>query len=241
MEEYTLFFTPFTTQGEEPAITQQEIIELAERIDADHVLYDEFAKRQARILQYAAEIAAIKADGQLTKEQKVADLAEAIKHYAQATSLYEEDVENALADNGDQPAFSQAVCELFALLSAVYVEEIFDVFIKHPSVAFPEVSFSAKPDVVAYYLGYRHYLVFSDAGIRTVKARSVEEALESLAESSNAEGDEPSNPIKITDADDARLSIKYAMQDWEDETGNTWADDHPDFQAEYTAYLDAEF
>ena len=110
MEEYTLYFTPLPAQGEEPAIAQQEIIELAERIDADHVIYDQFEKRQARILQYAAEVAAVAKDPQLTNEQRAVDLSMALRNLALATSLYEEDVDNALADNGNQPAFSPAVC-----------------------------------------------------------------------------------------------------------------------------------
>ncbi|AKV59565.1 hypothetical protein [Corynebacterium riegelii] len=240
MEEYTLYFTPLPVQGEDPAITQQEIIELAERIDADHVIYDQFEKRQARILQYAAEVAAVARDPQLTNEQRAVDLSMALRNLALATSLYEEDVDNALAKNGNQPAFSPAVCELFALLASLYITQALDAFLQHPSQVFPEASYMSGPDVVVYDLGRGFYFIIDDEGMFTVRASSEEGAFDERARLLSERGPQPSHPIKITDADDARLSIKYAMEDWEDETGNTWADDHPDFQAEFTGYLDSE-
>lgn len=245
VKEYTvsafpLFFAPGNPEGQLPAITEEEINELAARIDADGILQFTFAERQAQILRYAAEVAAITTDSHLPQDEKVTSLTAALTNWMEAISPDEEVIENDLADNGAQPAFSTAVCELFALLAQLYTERSLSAVLQHPSKVFPPSSYIVDPPLVMFELGRGAFLFFTDDGRFSIQAHGPEEAFDRLndALSTTSAENETKYTLFVTDADSARESVRYAMDQWEEETGETWSEAFPEFEAIHTAYLD---
>lgn len=241
MSAFPLFFAPGNAEGQPPAITEEEINELAARIDADGILQFAFAERRAQILRYAAEVAAITTDSSLPQDEKVRSLTAALTNWMEAISPDEEVIENDLADNGAQPAFSTAVCELFALLAQLYTEQSLSAALEHPSKVFPQSSYIVSPPLVMFELGRGAFLFFTDDGRFSIKARGPEEAFDQLNDAlstTTPAENETQYTLFVTDADSARESVRYAMSQWEEETGETWSEAFPDFEAKHTAYLD---